>query len=179
MLLLVTVKSARPFVTFDNSFKMETMENTSESELAVTVASLTPILKLDKLQLRMLTGGYSDLEPLPKSRVGILLLADLLERLAFLTPSQRQTVLAHYKPDLPATFPVWETLAFADGNWCTWTGQTGWLDLTTGDVVEALPAAPVETIGYNLVTRYVRAMAQLRKRTSDGEKHPAGSMDQP
>lgn len=136
-------------------------------------------MKLDKLQLRMLTGGYSDLEPLPKSRVGILLLADLLERLAFLTPSQRQTVLEHYRDDLPATFPVWETLAFADGNWCTWSGMTGWLDLTSGDKVGQLPAAPLETIGYNLVVLYDRAMAQIRKRTSDAKEHPAGSVDQP
>jgi hypothetical protein len=154
------------------------METSKTQETPVTLASLTPILKLDKLQLRMLTGGYSDLEPLPKSRVGVLLLADLLERLAFLTPSQRQTVLAHYKHDLPATFPVWETLAFADGNWCTWTGMTGWLDLTTGDLHPALPASPVETIGYNLITRYDRAMAQIRKRISDGEKHSARSVDQ-
>lgn len=150
--------------------------------MTVTLASIAPILKLDKLQIRAIARRYnysSDDTPLPRYVTLHLLLADLLERLAFLKPSQRVAILDEYEMTLEANEPQWETLAFADGNWVTWSGHTGWLDLETGDTVNTLPAAPVETIGYNLVTLYTRAMAQLRKRNSDGKEHPAGSVDQP
>lgn len=158
---------------------METSEN---NELTVTLASIAPILKLDKLQVRAITRRYSyhaDDAPLPRYVTLQLLLADLLERLAFLKPSQRVAILDEYETAIEANETQWETLAFADGNWVTWSGHTGWLDLTTGDTVSALPAVPVETIGYNLITLYTRAIAQLRKRKSDGKEHPAGSVDQP
>lgn len=163
---------------------METSEN---SELTVTLDSLAPILKLDKLQVRNALQPYrsheawpgaADTAALPRYVVLHLLLADLLERLAFLKPSQRQAITTAYADDINDNMPQWETLAFADGNWCTWSGRTGWLDLTYGETVAALPAAPVETIGYNLVTLYTRALAQIRKRTAYGEEYPAGSVDQ-
>lgn len=146
------------------------------------MASLAPILKLDKLQVKGVLRSYSytdDPSPLPRYVVLHLLLADLLERLAFLKPSQRQAITDAYDSEIAANMSQWETLAFADGNWATWTGHTGWLDLTTGANVAALPAAPVETIGYNLVTLYTRAIAQIRKRNSDAQEHHAGSVDQP
>ncbi len=158
---------------------METSEN---QELTVTLASLAPILKLDKLQLRSAARVYNyadESAALPRFVTLRLLLTDLLERLAFLKPSQRQAILERYDQDIDDNQDQWETLAFADGNWVTWTGHYGWLDLTTGDVVTALPDAPVETIGYNLVTLHHRAIAQLRKRISDGQEHSAGSVDQP
>jgi hypothetical protein len=157
---------------------METSEN---SELTVTTESLAPILKLDKLQVKsaLRQHGFGDQVPLPRYMILRLLLADLLERLAFLKASQRSALLDEYDFATNTNGKQWETLAFADGNWCTWSGHTGWLDLTTGDTVNALPAAPVETIGYNLVTLYTRAMAKLRKRNTDGKEHPAGSVDEP
>jgi hypothetical protein len=167
---------------------METLMETSENqELTVTLASLAPILKLDKLQLKAHSRFYNyanekanpEVDPLPRYVVLRLLLADLLERLAFLTPSKRQTILEHYNEDIDTNQDQWETLAFADGNWCTWTGHHGWLDLTSGDVVETLPAAPVETIGYNLVTLHHRAIAKIRKRNANVEEHPPGSVDEP
>jgi hypothetical protein len=103
-----------------------------------------------------------------------LLLADLLERLAFLTPSQRQAIIERYK----YSGDRWTTLAFADGNWCTWTNHTGWFDLTTGDDITVLPSSPVETIGYNMLVLFDRAITQIKKRATHGKEHPAGSMDQ-
>lgn len=107
-----------------------------------------------------------------------LLLADLLERLAFLKPSQRQAIADAYDAEIAANMPQWETLAFADGNWVTWTGHTGWYDLTTGENPDMLPTPPVETIGYNLIVLYERAIAQIRKRAANVQKHPAGSVDE-
>lgn len=147
----------------------------------MTLASLTPILKLDKLQIKAITRLYdnpADDASLPRYVVLHLLLADLLERLAFLKPSQRQSIVDMYDQDIGENLPQWETLAFADGNWVTWTGYTGWYDLTTGEDLNKLPAPPVETIGYNLIVLYERAIAQIRKRTSNASKHPAGSVDQ-
>jgi hypothetical protein len=163
------------------------METSDNQELSVTLASLAPILKLDKLQLKAHSRFYNyanekaspEVDPLPRYVVLRLLLADLLERLVFLTPSQRQTILERYNQDIDDNQDQWETLAFADGNWCTWTGHYGWLDLTTGDVVATLPAAPVETIGYNLVTLHHRAIAKIIKRNADGQEHSAGSVDEP
>lgn len=139
-------------------------------------------MKLDKLQIKSVLRSYSHTDeptPLPRYVVLHLLLADLLERLAFLKPSQRQAITDAYATEIDSNMPQWETLAFADGNWVTWTGHTGWLDLTTGADVAALPAVPVETIGYNLITLYARAMAQIRKRNSHAEEHHPGSVDQP
>lgn len=104
----------------------------------------------------------------------------MLERLAFLKPSQRQAILLEYDEQFAAvtTSTPWLQLVFADGNWCTWTGHTGWFDLTTGETVTELPAPPVETIGYNLVTLYARAMSQIEKRRQNAE-HPAGSVEKP
>ena len=154
-------------------------------EDAVTLAMVAPILKLDKLQLRAHSRFYNadnkgnpEVDPLPRYVVLRLLLADMLERLAFLSPSQRQAILERYNEDIDHNQAQWDTLAFADGNWCTWTGHYGWLDLTTGEIRTALPAPPVETIGYNLVTLYHRATTQIRKRNADAQKHHAGSVDQ-
>lgn len=104
----------------------------------------------------------------------------MLERLAFLKPSQRQAILLEYDEQFAAvtTSTPWRQLVFADGNWCTWTGHTGWFDLTTGETAIELPAPPVETIGYNLVTLYARAMSQIEKRRQNAE-HPAGSVEKP
>jgi hypothetical protein len=151
------------------------METSSTQEWPVTLASLTPILKLDKLQVKAYAPGYAADAPLPRVDMLRLLLADLLERLAFLTPSQRQAIMACYN----RAGSRWETLAFADANWCTWTSHNGWFDLTTGDNLAELPTAPVETIGYNMVVLFDRAIVQIRKRAEHGKEHPAGSVDQP
>jgi hypothetical protein len=162
---------------------METMKKTpSDAEPVTTLASLAPILKLDKLQIKSVLRSYNytdDPSPLPRYVTLHLLLADILERLAFLKPSQRQAIADAYDAEIAANMPQWQTLAFADGNWCTWTGRTGWLDLTSGDTIDVLPAPPVETIGYNLVVLYDRAIAQIQKRAQHAQEHPAGSPDEP
>ena len=152
------------------------METSSTQELPVTLASLTPLLKLDKLQIKSHGGyRYRPDDELLHFDIMLLLLADMLERMAFLTPSQRQAIVARYK----IASSRWTTLAFADGNWCTWTNHKGWFDLTTGEDIEELPTAPVETIGYNMVVLFERAKVQIQKRAEHGKEHPAGSVDQP
>ena len=163
---------------------METSEN---QKYPVTLASLAPILKLDKLQIRKHAKYYNyanekanpEVGPLPRYVILRLLLADMLERLTFLKPSQRQAVVDWYNEDIDNNFDQWQTLAFADGNWCTWTGMIGWRDLTTGDIMTTLPAPPVETIGYNLTVLYARAVAQIKKRAEHARKHPSESTDEP
>lgn len=158
------------------------METSERKEPRVTMASLAPILKLDKLQLQAAIRALGPCEgnnPLPRCVVFRVLLADMLERLDFLKPSQRQAILAKYdEVALVPGFIPWQTLAFADGKWCTWTGHQGWFDLTDGETVQELPAPPVETIGYNLKTLYQRACAQIEKRQQNAQHH-AGSVEEP
>ena len=151
------------------------METSKRPRPEITLSSLAPILKLDKLQIKA-HGGYSyePDEALMHFDIMLLLLADMLERMAFLTPSQRQAIVGRYK----ISGSRWTTLAFADGNWCTWTNHKGWFDLTTGEDIAELPTAPIETIGYNMVVLLERAIVQIQKRAEHAE-HPAGSVDQP
>jgi len=152
------------------------METSGTQELTVTLASLTPILKLDKLQIKEHCGYCRSVnDELAHVDIMLLLLADMLERVAFLTPSQRQAIVTRYK----ISNTRWTTLAFADGNWCTWTNHKGWFDLTTGEDIAELPTAPMETIGYNMVVLFDRAVVQIRKRAEHGKEHSAGSVDQP
>lgn len=163
---------------------METSEKPGLKTLKITPESLAPILKLDKLQLQAAVRALGPFElngELPNYVVLRVLLADMLERLAFLKPSQRQAILIEYDESYSASEfdgPPWTQLVFADGNWCSWSGHTGWFDLTTGETVTELPAPPVETIGYNLVTLCERAFAQMKARQQHAE-HSAGSVDQP
>jgi hypothetical protein len=155
---------------------------TSVKEL--TLAMVTPILKLSKLQIRAalapINGTWFEKNPdevLPEMGFMALLLADLLERIPFLKPEQRSEI---FRQMFAANLEAVSQLAFADGNWCTWSGQTGWLDLETGDLVQAVPAPPVETIGYNLGALQQRALQEIAKRKDrHASQHSAGSVEEP
>lgn len=117
---------------------------------------ITQALRLNKLQIKNL---FETLQPSPANwaeefKTRLLVLADLLERLPYLTPESRTAILRGVwgsvnaiKRDqlLPMT-----RIHFADGAYCCWTTSTAWLDLNTGELVKELPAMPAETIAYNL-----------------------------
>ncbi len=162
------------------------MEENSLKDDETTLGMVTPILKLSKLQLRMVFTTVLQ-KPAPGENVGLateefraLLVADLLMRLAFLEHEQRITVMIEMQELLSADESELAQLVFADGNYCTWTGRTGFLDLTSGETVTTLPVPPVETIGYNLSALYARAKQQIAKRKSrHAKEYAAGSLDQP
>jgi hypothetical protein len=159
------------------------MEKVSQKESETTLSMVTPILKLSKLQLRTLFATVlqkpmpQENEPLAPDDFHGLLVADLLMRLAFLEHEQRITILTEMRALFTANTAEFTQLVFADGNYCTWTGRTGFLDLNTGDSVTTLPMPPVETIGYNLNALYTRGKQQIAKRSRHGQKHDAGSVD--
>lgn len=160
---------------------METME-TSEKKLSVTVESLAPILQLSKLEIRAALahiGGdwfVDNNETLPRSGVLSLLLVDTLSRTGFLQSPQVAEIHRHVVAmNIESVLHV----VFADRRWCGWTGYTGWLDLTTGDHVEQTPTVAVETIGYNLVALYDRAINELCKRARiHAKQHQPDSVDE-
>lgn len=147
---------------------------------------VTPILKLSKLQIRALFTAVLQ-KPPPKENETLaddefhcLLVADLMTRLPGLEHEQRLTILTEMRDILTAANDAFAQLVFADGNYCTWTGRTGFLDLTTGETVTTLPMPPVETIGYNLSALYVRGKQQIAKRNNrHAKEHHAGSVDEP
>ena len=150
---------------------------------------VTGLLKLSKLQIRSLfttilgwTEPPAENTPLdPESKLFILL-ADLLEKLAFLQPEQRLLILTELRNrtldgDCVACL---NQLAFADNQYCTWTGQTGWLDLESGDVIANLAHPPIETIGYNLNELVRRATYCIEARSGLHVKKPdAGPVEKP
>jgi hypothetical protein len=113
-------------------------------------------LRLNKLQIKNL---FAALQPSPDEwpeefKTRLLVLANLLERLAYLKPEARTAILrgvwasVNRMPDdklLPMT-----SVYFADGAYCCWAAAEAWLDLQTGEMVAQLPAKPAETISYNL-----------------------------
>lgn len=147
------------------------------------------MLRLSKLQIRTLftaTLGRracpADDEPLDDEAKLFLLVADLLEKLAFLQAEQRTLIMAELKNRSIANecLPCLNQLAFADNQYCTWTGHTGWLDLETGEVVTTLPHPPIETIGYNLNELVKRATYCIEARSGMHVKRPdAGNVEEP
>lgn len=128
-------------------------------------------LKLSRLQVRaifttILQKSMPDLaakaEP---SDIFCLLLADLLERLAFLQPEQRTFLLTELKPLVAAPPAELLHLMFVDEEYCTWTGYTGFLNVLTGDQVPALDEPPLESIGYNLTELYRRGTLMIENRS--------------
>lgn len=145
---------------------------------------VTAGLKLSKLQVRaifttILQKSIPDLDSTAEpGDVFCFLVADLLEKLAFLSPEQRTLILTEIKPAL--TVPATETiqLGFADQQYCVWTGRTGWLDLETGEELVGLETPFMETIGYNLTELYRRGILMLENRNGfHVKKSSAGSVD--
>jgi hypothetical protein len=144
---------------------------------------LAGISKLSKLQTKAIFALIrrdvpADDADLDDRELNHLLLADLLENIKFLRPEQRTAILCG----------VWDTdvdspccinqIAFADSRYCTWTGNKGWLDLTTGDTTENLPCPPLETIAYNLVELKRQARNAIENRSGANAKRKAGSMEE-
>lgn len=142
---------------------------------------VTEILGLSKLQVRNIFTQVlrrdcpdSAAEIDPRSRQ-FLFVADLLQRVKFLTAEQQMLLLG----GLVGVGPELPNLVFADGRYCTWNGRTGWLCLETGDSVDQLPQPPLETIGYNLCELRRRCETKIKDRTGKNAEYHTGSMDEP
>jgi hypothetical protein len=164
---------------------METMETSSDGE-NLTFGMVARVLKLSKLQIRAVFSGMGAAIPddnvvLSRARLRHLLLADLLENLKFLKAEQRAAILAGIwtgRQDIKISCCDADQIVFADSQYCTWVGNTGWLDLETGDNITALPCPPLETIAYNLVELERQARAQIANRSGSNARRNAGSVDE-
>lgn len=152
---------------------------------------VTRALKLSKLQIRTLFLTALR-EPMPKDEdlvrdndpfLMVLVFAELLERLAFLLPEQRSAILTEIWVDLfntDACNNQFNQIVFVDSQFCTWTGETGFLDLTSGEWADELTHPAMETIGYNLNELYRREKLRIEKRSGfHVKKHSAGSVEEP
>ena len=152
----------------------------------LTLDMVMAVLKLSKLQARtVFTGVLAQPLPAPdteldKTAVFTLLVADMLENIAFLQPAQRALILTELSTlgmtDCQTCDP--NLMAFADVRYCTWTGHTGWTDLETGEALTAIPDPFMETISYNLNELYRRGVLKAENRAGFHVKHNAGSMAQ-
>jgi len=153
-----------------------------------TLEEVIPFLKMDQLQISVAAMArqepISASDSLTESDIWFIVLADLLERLKFLQPAQRTLILATitgpvnklvFPPISPADDekrPI-VMITFADGVFCSWTNNPGWLDLKTGAAVEKLPAWPIESLAYNLsrlVTDLLRKITQAKENGKNKRK---------
>lgn len=133
---------------------------------------VTQAVKLSKLQIKNIfrTKGREipDAEqPISPEDLSLLLTADMLERLMFLQPEQRTLILDAIEPAINsvAISDGFYQLGFVDGRYCMWTGNTGFLDITTGDTVSELSVFPLESISYNLNELYRRGKLKIERRS--------------
>jgi hypothetical protein len=165
---------------------METMETSGEKK-DLTLGMVMPALNLSKLQTRAIfTGVLNKPQPKPdapllKRDVFFLLIGDMLERLVFLKAEQRILILQGLQSlfdDPNVCRECLKQLVFADGRYCTWTGQSGFTDLESGESA-SLAHPPMETIAYNLDELYRRGVLLIEKRAGfHAKKSPAGSVDE-
>ena len=159
---------------------------TSVDKKDLQLDMIMAVLKLSKLHARTVFTAALN-KPLPAGatvldtqEIYTLLVADMLENLAFLQPAQRSLILtelaARDMPDCVTCDP--DLLVFADGQYCTWTGHVGWTDLETGEPLTAIPDPFMETISYNLNELYRRGVLKAENRAGFHVKHNAGSMAQ-
>jgi hypothetical protein len=173
---------------------METDIATSGEEIDLTLDMLVRVVKISKLQIRNVFTHvlkrqwvYSPEMVVDAEATFYLLLADMLENLAFLSSEQRLLIgeaLRQTRQEL--SLPVEEiqsdcaaTLAFADGRYVTWTGATGWLALESGENCGILPRRPLETIAYNLSELHRRGVQLIKSRAGINGDHSAGSVEKP
>jgi hypothetical protein len=162
------------------------MANTSEKK-TLPLGIVTEILALSKLQVRnIFTHILREECPDTEHEIHVraqwfLFVADLLQRVKFLTSEQQMLVLGKIDADYTDSSPVdlMPHLVFADGQYCTWDGHTGWLQLETGENTDELPQHPLETIGYNLFELRRRCAQKIENRTGKNAEHHARSMDEP
>jgi hypothetical protein len=170
---------------------METIESSAKEKAVphLTLGMVTGLIRLSKLQIRALFSGILR-QPVPDETILLsdaavlfLLTADLVERLPFLKPEQRNVLLAEFWPTLesagPQLFSQLNQFVFVDSQFCTWTRMTGFLDLQQGEWVTELPHPAMETIGYNLNELYRRGRRHIEKRSGLHAKHRAGSVEEP
>ena len=139
---------------------------------------VTETVKLSKLQLRNIVKLASLELPAPNDEIApdlliCVLTADMLMRLSFLSAEQRELILVESAPAQITGISNFAQLVFADGNYCTWTGNTGFLNLESGDTVTQIPVPPMETISYNLNELYRRGISQITKRYKNGKQPDA------
>lgn len=141
--------------------------------------------KLSKLYIKTIFSSILGREPPPESEpvenfdLVFLSLADLLNQLRFLQHEQRIYLLQEITPALPRLSEDLLQIVFADGKFCTWTGKTGFVDLSAGADVDPIPAAPVETIGYNLNELVRRNILKIEHRNGfHVETNAAGSVEE-
>lgn len=131
------------------------------------VETLTRSTKIQKLQLRRIFrqmgfDGLPDGPTLVSDEQCLLFWVHLLvDRLKFLEVAQRELLceeLSSGVVDLTTQIrkELSPMLVIADGQYATWTGKTGWLDLGTGNDVPRPLSPPLETVGYNLTTLFRR-----------------------
>lgn len=155
------------------------------------LARLSPVVS--RVILSAIGGQIADSDPvLVPGETLSLLVAGLLDRVRIVSNDQRLLLLQDIKsvlwpfaqqlqevinaaPDKRkiSRLPVCQ-LGFVERRYVTATGRSGFLDLTTGDALRELPAAPLETISYNLTTLYVRNVvpALLRSNHADNPEEP-------
>jgi hypothetical protein len=164
---------------------METMEENSLNTRSITWGMVTEAVKLSKLQLRNIFRVIGMQLPKPETapepeELLLVLIGDMLLSLNYLTSEQRELILDHADD-------LWEYIAqnklsqivFVDGKYCTWTGQTGFVDITSGDPVDELPVPPIETISYNLNELYRRKKLQIEKRSGlHAKQNVAGNVEE-
>jgi hypothetical protein len=167
---------------------METMD-TSSNDMELTFGMVARVLKLSKLQIRAVFGLIQKPQPADEDIISRrdlrhLLLADLLENIKFLRPEQRTVILdgvwatTAEHADIPVCC-VGDQIVFADSRYCTWSGNTGWLDLLEGENTAELPCPPLETIAYNLIELERQAKNAIENRSGANAKRNAGSVEEP
>jgi hypothetical protein len=170
---------------------METAIDTSEEKKDLTLDMVMQVVKLSKLQIRNLFTAVLKKSVPPgdgifsRDDLFCVLVADMLERLAFLKAEQRLLIVEGVwtvksqplPPDAPCCL---NQLVFADGRYCTWTGHTGFVDLETGDeFLGILPSPPLESIAYNLDELYRRGVLQIENKAGfHAKKFDARSLDE-
>jgi hypothetical protein len=157
------------------------MEETSVELGQITFRMVTAYVKLSKLQLLNIFKARGAAVPAPDDAISpellmLTLLADMLERLVFLRPEQRTLILDVTKEAQLVGTENFSQLAFVDG-YCTWTGNTGFLKLDSGEPAAHIPAPPMETISYNLAELYRRGKYQIEKRSGMHAKRQDSDRD--
>jgi hypothetical protein len=162
--------------------------DTSTEKKKLTFGMVTRALKLSKLQIRTLfltilrEPVSTEDDPIRDTCLMALVFADLLERVAFLLPEQRSTIMTEIWTGLfrsEAFNTQFNQIVFIDNQFTTWTGEKGFLDLQTGEWVTELPHPALETIGYNLNELYRREKLRIEKRNGfHVKKHNAGSVEE-
>jgi hypothetical protein len=150
---------------------MDTIEKTSAEEKQLTWGMVTQVVRLSKLQIKNIlrTKGLEPSEPeqeIQPEELILILAADMLEKLVFLQPEQRTLILDSISSCLSRVLMgEFNQLVFVDGQYCLWTGNTGFLDINTGDTINELPAFPIESISYNLNELYRRGKLKIERRS--------------